>query len=130
MRRNQIIGVSAAYSVAAIAAMTFRREVFDYETLSRQVTFWHALAASVPYVLIDLALLIACLRTWNYSNSWRRALVALLVFVIYLVFSAVTMLHAPSWHIFHVLILLAVCVFLAGLFLSSLLESQRERESA
>lgn len=130
MRRNQIIGLSVAYSVVAIAAMTFRREVFDYETLSRQVSFWHALAASIPYVLIDLALLMACLRPWSYSNSWRRALVALLCFVLYLAFSAVTVVHAPSWHIFHVLILLGVCVFLAGLFLSSLLESQRERESA
>lgn len=128
MHRKQILGMSVAYSVLAIALMTFRREVFDYHELSRQVSFWYALAASIPYLLIDLSLFLICLRPWTYSNSWRRALLALLCFLLYFGFSLITVVHAPSWHFFHMLIVLLDCIFLAGLFLSSLLNSQAETE--
>ncbi|WP_159670744.1 hypothetical protein [Andreprevotia sp. IGB-42] len=101
--------------------MTCRNEVFDYETPGRSVSYWHAAAASLPYVLIDLLLLLATLRPRTYVLACDRALLALLLFSPYALINLLTVVHASGWHMMHALVLLGLLVYLALLLLNSLL---------
>ncbi len=117
---------SGGFAVLSLFVMTLRREVFDYQTLSRSVSYAHALLASIPYVTADLILLNGLLRPQSYDHSWDRALAALCIFVVYTLGSIVVVVHRPSWFILHIIVLMAVCIFLLLLFLGALLRRPPE----
>ena len=73
-----------------------------------------ALAQGLGASAIELAVLLLILRPWCYRRSWRRAVLALTVFVPWTALCALSLMHAGGVFVFHAIWLTCVVLVLAA----------------
>ena len=89
---------------------------FNYETMSlRSVDPIYALSYGLPRLTIELLVLYLILRPNSFYWSWRRALLAISIFLPWTIYSIRHIMHTPEWVAMHVywlmVLVLALIIF-------------------
>ena len=83
-----------------------------------------ALHVGLVFLVVELLIVYAIIRPWSYQRSWRRALLALVIFVPWMILHAMASMHAGSVVALHVVWLLVLSVVLFVLFGVSVLSKK------
>jgi hypothetical protein len=84
----------------------------------------------VAMTTVEAIVLFSIIRPSSYAHSWKRAAVAVLLFLPWLLISFVLLLHAPAYAFVHVLWLLMALLLVAGVGANSLVRTGSRKSPA